>query len=123
MNVLAILAASVIGATSPGTLLTVNASFSGSVNGTRVQATGSSYSVVMSPLAAKMKGPLFVAKYWNISRKPDGTIIKKMPSSLADGLWVRFIKKDPNGYPQMLEGIQLNDGRVLVNGQIVDRDE
>lgn len=123
MNVLAILVISTISATSPGTLLSVNASFSGNVAGTPVQATGSSCSVVMSPLAAKMKGPIFVAKYWNISRKPDGTILKKTPNSLVDGLKVRFIKKDAHGYPQVLEGIQLNDGRVLVNGQIVDRDE
>lgn len=123
MNTIAIVAALLFGATPPGSLITVQASCSGNIGGTVIASpVGSGCLGVISPVFDAHKAPVFLGRYFTKFKNADGSTAVRQ-ESLADGMLVRFLKKSAEGNYILLEGIQLNDGRVLVDENPVQRDE
>ncbi len=61
-----------------------------------------------SPLRNRHGAPVFICQGWERS------------NGLADGMIVRaYVIK--NGQTQLADGVQLSDGRIMVDGEILDR--
>lgn len=77
---------------------------------------------VVSQLSSSVQKPVYLAGgYKRTVKNANGTTVDYVNHS-ADGLVVRFLHKNANGDYEMIEGIQLSDGRVLVDGVPVERD-
>lgn len=110
-----------LGNTAPGTSITVKATCTYSTSAAQISMTASKCVGVVSPIASDMQNPIYLAGgYKRTVEMPDGTYAEQK-NSLADGLLVRFLHKTETGDYVMLEGIQLSDGRVLVDGEPVER--
>lgn len=123
MNPVIGLALLLLGTTNPGTQITVKATCTYTTNTASASMTASKCVGVLSPISSIINGPIYLASgYSRKVKMPDGTWGEKQ-NHLADGLLVRFLHKADNGDYVMIEGIQLSDGRVLVDGTPVDRNE
>ncbi len=101
----------------PGTLLTIPVSCSYQANGTTTTAQSVAYLVVTAPAIPGLSGPVFFCPgYQQICNTPDGSINPAYVNTLPSGRTVRCLQRAGDGSFNVLEGIQLNDGRVLVDG-------
>lgn len=123
MNPLIGLTLLLIGATSPGTPITVNANCTYTTNATPASMTASKCIGVVSQISSSIDGPVYLTGgYKRKVKMPDGTWGEYV-NRAADGMVVRFLHKSQTGDLMMLEGIQLSDGRVLVDGVPVERND
>jgi len=111
------------GIAKPGTLITIVVNCNYTMNRAIEKATGVGYLVVGSPLGATLRGPVYLTHgRQRVLGTNDGTVIL-LTDTKADGLLVRFLRRDSQNNITMMEGIQLSDGRVLVDGVPVERDK
>lgn len=103
----------------PGTLITVTAMCTANGYGGKRVVTATAYMVVRSPLAGSVKEPVYLCQGW----KRTAAALSGSRASLPCGLLVRFPHRGVDGRRSYLEGLQLADGRVLVNGALVQRED
>lgn len=122
MSTIAALAALALVATPSGSLIDVSASCSYTVDGTsEVSQPASGYIAVASPAYSPGGKPVFLQNYFRESRNSTGETTVRA-ETVANGMFVRFLKRNSEGGYTVLDGIQLRDGRVLVDGKPVSRD-
>lgn len=123
MDTIAILATLVLAATPPGSLVTVDASCTYKIGGTVPGTQSASGRLgVLSSACGTSPQPIFLQRYYRRARKADGSTVV-VPERIANGRLVRFLKRTSDENYTVMEGVQLSDGRVLVNGNPVTRDE
>lgn len=116
------LIAALVGAPAPGALIQFNAACSYTISGTpaAVQAQAGCVGVT-SPLQGTLSSPVFLSQgYERTIRNGDGEVSIHR-ENLANGMVVRFFHKTAGGQLATLEGLQLSDGRVLVDGVPLER--
>lgn len=115
------LAAILFGTTSPGSLLTIQATCTYTADNVTYNTQAASHLGVTSPVCSGSNCPVYLAHgYKRVITHKDGTQTT-YTDTLANGRKVRFLHRTENGQFEVLEGIQLSDGRVLVNGTPVER--
>lgn len=95
---------------NPGDIieLTADCYYKTSANENVQGASDGAYLVVCSPLRSFYPEPVFLAQGWERS------------CGMADGMVVRAFVMD-NGEIKLEEGIQLSDGRILVDNRVMER--
>lgn len=118
------LALIMFGSTNPGALITLqaNCTYTSAGISSSTQAPDQ-YLGVKAPASLKLNKPVYLARGYHLTSTGNNGSMTSYMDSLANGLIVRFIRKEQDGQLHEYEGLQLSDGRVMVDGVPMDRQD